>query len=71
MDEVQEVQPLQGKRKASSNQKTLASVGFTAPYFSLEALDDKINEVHGKRDQPLVIDFWASWCGQEHLGMGW
>ncbi|CAM5789386.1 MULTISPECIES: TlpA family protein disulfide reductase [Brevibacillus] len=37
--------------------------GFEAPHFSLRGLDDQTYEVAGKREKPLVINFWASWCG--------
>lgn len=39
------------------------AVGFKAPGFSLEALAS--NETYGLENQskPIVINFWASWCG--------
>lgn len=38
-------------------------VGSAAPSFSLTGMDGKTYELNGKRDKPLVINFWASWCG--------
>ncbi|MFD2371499.1 TlpA family protein disulfide reductase [Brevibacillus sp. GCM10020057] len=38
-------------------------VGYVAPYFSLKALDNQVYKVEGKRSKPVVLNFWASWCG--------
>lgn len=37
--------------------------GFTAPNFSLSSLDHKTYSISGKREKPLIVNFWASWCG--------
>ncbi|UVI28053.1 TlpA family protein disulfide reductase [Paenibacillus spongiae] len=37
--------------------------GFVAPTLNLPDLDDQKVPVAGKRDQLLLINFWASWCG--------
>lgn len=37
-------------------------VGWTAPDFSLESLDGKSYSLAGLRGQPVVINFWATWC---------
>jgi thiol-disulfide isomerase/thioredoxin len=34
-----------------------------APAFSLKALDGAVYQVGGKREKPLFLNFWASWCG--------
>ncbi|MEK4510040.1 TlpA family protein disulfide reductase [Paenibacillus sp. FSL K6-2524] len=36
--------------------------GTLSPEFSLVGLDGKTYQVGGKRDKPLLINFWASWC---------
>ncbi|UHA72613.1 TlpA family protein disulfide reductase [Paenibacillus sp. 481] len=37
-------------------------VGMLAPAFSLTSLTGETFEVGGKRDKPVFINFWASWC---------
>ncbi|MDO7906001.1 TlpA disulfide reductase family protein [Paenibacillus sp. JX-17] len=37
--------------------------GLPAPSFTLKGLDSKPYSVGGRRDKPLIINFWASWCG--------
>ncbi|WP_178075890.1 TlpA family protein disulfide reductase [Paenibacillus oralis] len=36
--------------------------GTPSPSFSLTGLDGKRYDVGGKRDKPLLLNFWASWC---------
>lgn len=37
--------------------------GYVAPSFKLDSLDDRSYQVGGARDKPLLLNYWASWCG--------
>lgn len=44
-------------------QGTAPKPGFLVPNFTLKDMDGKSFEVGGKRDKPMMLNFWASWCG--------
>ncbi|NOU91830.1 redoxin family protein [Paenibacillus sp. LMG 31456] len=37
--------------------------GLAAPVLELPALDGQTYRVGGEREKPLLLNFWASWCG--------
>jgi thiol-disulfide isomerase/thioredoxin len=36
--------------------------GYLAPSFQLEGLDGNAYNIGGKREKPMMLNFWASWC---------
>lgn len=48
---------------ASQKIEELPKVGFKAPHFNLIALDGGSYSIPQNAGKPVVINFWASWCG--------
>ncbi|MEW9667400.1 TlpA family protein disulfide reductase [Ammoniphilus sp. 3BR4] len=46
----------------NANKERRPEAGFAAPLFELEGLDGKTYAL-GELDKPLILNFWASWCG--------
>lgn len=50
------------KDKAALPAGVAPQLNHLAPSFELEGLDGKTYTVGGKRDKPVFVNFWASWC---------
>ena len=48
---------------ASSTEKIGTRIGFTAPDFTLPTTDNKEFKFSDYRGKPVILNFWASWCG--------
>jgi thiol-disulfide isomerase/thioredoxin len=51
------------KKEQAIAQQTAPKPGFLAPAFEIKGKDGKTYSVGGKREKPLMLNFWASWCG--------
>lgn len=47
---------------ARSQRSPSPQIGFAAPDFTLKTLDGQTITLSKLRGQPVVINFWASWC---------
>ncbi|UJF31594.1 TlpA family protein disulfide reductase [Paenibacillus hexagrammi] len=50
-------------RQTSLPAEEAPQTNYLAPTFTLTGLDGKEYTVGGARDKPMLVNFWASWCG--------
>lgn len=56
-------QSFQKNNRAAMAKEQAPKINYSAPEFKLVALDGLEYSVGGERSKPLLINFWASWCG--------
>lgn len=50
-------------KDAAKPADTAPQPGYVAPSFELASLEGQPYRVGGSREKPLLLNFWASWCG--------
>ncbi len=50
-------------QSTTASTEELPKTGYQAPNFSLKALDGQTYSLQSLNGKPVVINFWASWCG--------
>jgi cytochrome oxidase Cu insertion factor (SCO1/SenC/PrrC family) len=59
-DHQQQTTAVQTNEKPSYSQGVKAKIGYQAPHFQLDGLDQKTYSLKSLQGKPVVINFWAT-----------